>query len=124
MAAGMPGQADVPEIDVQQARQYIAEKSSDSAFVLLDVRTPAEVAEAHIAGCVMLDLNGGEFLRQLPRLDPQKDYLLVCRSGNRSGYAAAVMLNLGFRRAVNMQGGMLDWIRAGYDVESGGVESA
>lgn len=122
MAAGLLGPGDVPEIDVQQAREYIAQHAADDDFVLLDVRTSEEIEDAHIEGVLRLDILSGEFQRRLPLLDPQKDYLLVCRSGNRSGHAAAMMLNNGFRRAVNLKGGMLDWIRAGYPIEQGGVE--
>ncbi|MCB1221231.1 MAG: rhodanese-like domain-containing protein [Planctomycetales bacterium] len=124
MAAGIFGQGAVPEIDATGAKQYIAEHGTDSDFVLLDVRTAGEIEEAHIAGCLKLDITGGEFQRRMLHLDPQKDYLLVCRSGNRSGYAAALMLNAGFRRAVNLRGGMLAWVRAGYPIETGGVDSA
>ncbi|MCB1217731.1 rhodanese-like domain-containing protein [bacterium] len=122
MAAGLPGMPRVPEIDAAEARDYIAEHGGSEGFVLLDVRTPPEIAEAHIAGCRRLDLTGGEFQRHMLDLDPERDYLIVCRSGNRSGFAAALMLNAGFRRAVNLRGGMLAWRRLGYPTESGGVE--
>ena len=124
MSTGIPGMPEVPEMEVAAAREYIAQHAGDADFVLLDVRSPEEIEEAHISGCRALDLNGGVFARELPRLDPQRDYLMVCRSGNRSGYAAALMLNLGFRRVVNMEGGMLAWLRAGYPVEDGAVDSA
>lgn len=112
-----------PLISATDARGYIAEHADDATFVLLDVRTAEEVVEAHIPGVLRLDIIGGEFQRRIEQLDRECDYLLVCRSGNRSGYAAAMMLQLGFRRAVNMEGGMLAWLRQGYAVEEGDVEA-
>jgi rhodanese-related sulfurtransferase len=45
------------------------------------------------------------------------ELVLVCRSGARSGRAAAHLANgLGFARVMNMRGGMLAWNAAGYAV--------
>lgn len=64
--------------------------------VIIDVRTPAEYAEGHLDGAILLDLNGGQFAQELPNLAPQASYLVYCRSGNRSGQAAAMMEDAGF----------------------------
>lgn len=37
------------------------------------------------------------------------ELVLVCRSGGRSGRAAAALASAGFRRVMNMEGGMLAW---------------
>lgn len=42
--------------------------------------------------------------------------VFVCRSGNRSGRAAAMLAANGFRRVMNMRGGMLAWNAAGHPV--------
>ena len=124
MTANSLGVHGEPLISATEARGYIAEHGANPAFVLLDVRTAEEIADAHIAGAVRLDILSGEFQRRVEQLDRGRDYLLVCRSGNRSGYAAAMMLQLGFERAVNLEGGMLAWLRQGYAVETGDVEQA
>ena len=64
--------------------------------MIIDVRTPAEYTEGHLDGAILLDLNGGQFAQELPNLDPQASYLVYCRSGNRSGQAAAMMEDAGF----------------------------
>ncbi|MGB2761319.1 MAG: rhodanese-like domain-containing protein, partial [Maribacter stanieri] len=38
-----------------------------------------------------------------------KNYYVYCRSGNRSGQACAIMKNLGFDTAYNLQGGFMNW---------------
>lgn len=70
--------------------------------VVLDVRTPQEYAEGHLEGAVLLDLNGGEFARALPELDTGVQYLVYCRSGNRSGQAIAMMQEAGITAATNL----------------------
>lgn len=48
-----------------------------------------------------------------------REYLLVCRSGNRSGKAAAMMAQLGFTRVINLHGGMNAVAAAGLPVARG-----
>ena len=78
----------------------------DEDTILIDVRTPAEYAEGHLDGALLLDLNGGDFAAALPDLDPNADYLVYCRSGNRSGQAIAMMNQRGIGEATNL--GSLD----------------
>lgn len=63
---------------------------------IIDVRTPAEFAEGHLDGAELLDLSGGEFAAALPSLDPDDEYLVYCRSGNRSAQAVQLMVDAGF----------------------------
>jgi len=111
-----------PVISATLARGYIEEHAERPDFVLLDVRTDEEIEDAHIPGVLRLDILSGEFQQRVNQLERGHDYLLVCRSGNRSGYAAAMMLQLGFQRVANLEGGMLAWLRQGYPVEEGAVE--
>lgn len=64
--------------------------------VVLDVRTPEEYAAGHLEGAQLLDLNGGELAAAIPSLDPEAEYVVYCRSGNRSGQAVALMEKAGF----------------------------
>ena len=64
--------------------------------VVIDVRSPAEVAEGAITGATVLDFNAGEFEAKIGDFDRNAAYLVYCRSGNRSGQAVAIMKDLGF----------------------------
>ena len=64
--------------------------------VVLDVRTPAEFAQGHVAGARNIDINDSAFRDQLSRLDRQAPYVVYCRTGNRSAAAVATMQDLGF----------------------------
>ena len=75
--------------------------------VLIDVRTPAEFAEGHLAGAVNIDLQSGRFEQEIAALPLDGDYVVYCRSGNRSGQAVEIMRKLGFDNLVNA-GGLQD----------------
>jgi rhodanese-related sulfurtransferase len=73
---------------------------------IIDVRETEEVAEGKIPGAVNIPLGLIEFRKQ--ELDRSKEYVMVCRSGGRSGRAAQYLESQGYR-VVNMTGGMLEW---------------
>ncbi|WP_432362054.1 rhodanese-like domain-containing protein [Sporosarcina sp. UB5] len=73
---------------------------------LLDVREDDEVASGKIPGAIHIPL--GEVEERLEELDKAEPYVIICRSGGRSGRAAEFMEAQGYD-ATNMVGGMLDW---------------
>ena len=64
--------------------------------VIIDVRTPAEFASGHLDGAVNIDVQSPDFAGQIMELDPNGEYFVYCRSGNRSGQAIAQMNQMGF----------------------------
>ena len=90
--------------------EWTLQLAKDSNAVVLDVRTDAEVAEGIIKNAINIDIyKGQEFINAIEELDKSKNYYVYCRSGNRSGQACAIMGQLGFENAYNLQGGMLEW---------------
>ncbi|KMK76303.1 rhodanese-like domain-containing protein [Alkalihalobacillus pseudalcaliphilus] len=73
---------------------------------IIDVREPKEVAEGKIKDSLNIPLGLLEF--RIHELDKAKEYIIVCRSGGRSGRAAQYLENQGFK-VKNMTGGMLEW---------------
>ncbi|MBM4763041.1 rhodanese-like domain-containing protein [Bacillus sp. B15-48] len=73
---------------------------------MIDVREVDEVVAGKIPGAVNIPLGLIEF--RLHELDKSKEYIIVCRSGARSGQATQFLDYHGFN-AVNMTGGMLSW---------------
>ncbi|MCC6313179.1 MAG: rhodanese-like domain-containing protein [Thermomicrobiales bacterium] len=82
---------------------------------LVDVREREEWDEGHIAGATLIPLSELEARRS--ELDPRQSIAIVCRSGRRSLLAAEYLRAMGYRRAVSVAGGMLDWVQAGLPVE-------
>jgi rhodanese-related sulfurtransferase len=76
------------------------EVSADA--IILDVRTADEYAGGHLDGAQLLDFNGGDVAAAIPSLDPDAEYLVYCRSGNRSGQAIALMEQAGFSNLTNL----------------------
>jgi rhodanese-related sulfurtransferase len=76
---------------------------------LLDVRQPEETAEFNIGG-IAFPLGKIQSM-QTEDIENLKDEELICycRSGNRSGMAALVLEQLGFKNVKNLTGGMLAW---------------
>ncbi|WP_182354016.1 rhodanese-like domain-containing protein [Flaviflexus huanghaiensis] len=70
--------------------------------IVLDVRTPSEFAAGHLEGAQLVDFNAGEVASAIPELDPEAEYLVYCRSGNRSSQATALMEQAGFTNITNL----------------------
>ena len=78
--------------------------------VIVDVRTPGEVAAGYIKGAtVFADINGADFTSQIAKLDKSKAYLVYCRSGARSSAAADYLTKQGFKKVYNLVGGISNW---------------
>lgn len=81
--------------------------------VILDVRTPEEFAEGHLEGAVNIDFYAANFQDTLNELDPASDYVVYCRSGNRSSQTLTMMEELGFVTVHDVDGGIAAWVEAG-----------
>ncbi|WP_375769619.1 rhodanese-like domain-containing protein [Archangium gephyra] len=83
---------------------------------LVDVREPSELEGilGHIAGVERVPLRAVE--ESAGRWQRDGELVLVCRSGARSGRAAAQLVRQGFTRVMNLRGGMLAWNEAGLPV--------
>lgn len=73
---------------------------------IIDVREVDEVAAGKIPGAVNIPLGLIEYRMQ--ELDKSKEYVMVCRSGGRSGRATQLLEYNGYN-VINMTGGMLAW---------------
>lgn len=93
----------VKEISAAEVEQRL-EKGEQ--LRLIDVRETSEVAEGHIPGAINIPLGLLEF--RIHELDKKTSYIIVCRSGGRSGKATEYLTSFGYD-AVNMIGGMLEW---------------
>jgi rhodanese-related sulfurtransferase len=79
-------------------------------LLVLDVREDDEWRAGHVEGSLHVPLMElGERHAELPEAEQT---LVVCRSGNRSAYAAGFLIQQGVD-AVNLEGGLLSWYAAG-----------
>jgi rhodanese-related sulfurtransferase len=106
--------AQVRNIDAEEASQLV-EKNAE--LVVLDVRTPEEYREGHIAGAKNLDFHASDFEKQLSQLDKDKPYLVHCASGGRSSNTREMMKSFDFTQIYHLDGGFNAWKEAGKPVE-------
>ena len=97
------------------------ELAREPGTALLDVRTPIEFAEVHVAQARNIPLDGLEptALVQSGILPQDQPVYILCRSGGRAGKAAEKFSREGLTNAVVVEGGTLAWIEAGLPVDRG-----
>lgn len=91
--------------------------------VLLDVRTPEEYMEGHISGALLFPIQ--ELDNATINLPKDEEILVYCRSGYRSARASGVLVERGYEKVYNMEGGILAWCDAGFplvEMWSEGIE--
>lgn len=87
-------------------KDVVALLNEGKSVNIIDVREVDEVAAGKIPGAVNIPL--GLIGDSLNDLDQTKEYIMVCRSGARSGRATQFLESQGYQVS-NMKGGMLAW---------------
>lgn len=89
---------------------------TDGGAVVVDVRMPDEYAEAHLPGALLIPLP--EIPARHAEIPAADTVYVICRSGARSMKACEFLVGAG-RSAVNVAGGTMAWIEAGYPAATG-----
>jgi adenylyltransferase/sulfurtransferase len=103
VAAEEPGALD-PIITVEELKARW--DRGDRPF-LLDVREVVEHQLVRLEGDVLIPL--GELIARQHELDPDREIVVYCHHGNRSGRATAYLRHNGFPHARNLRGGIEEW---------------
>jgi rhodanese-related sulfurtransferase len=106
----------MPEVSAAEAKQII-----DQGSQVVDVRTDVEFAAGHIPGARHIPV--ADLQREASGLDRDQPVLLYCRSGNRSGPAADAFAASGWD-AHSIEGGLIAWDEAGFELEPAGAAVA
>jgi adenylyltransferase/sulfurtransferase len=77
-------------------------------LTILDVREPNEYQINRIAGSVLIPL--GEIPRRYAELNRDDEIVTQCKVGARSAKAADYLRSVGFKKVLNLKGGILEWI--------------
>jgi len=101
--------------EVLDAKAFKDKMSEDQNSILLDVRTPAEVAEGIIPGAIVIDFSAPDFADKIAALDKNKDYYVYCKAGGRSAKASTLMESTGFKKVYNLRGGYDGWVQSGFE---------
>ncbi len=85
------------------------EGTANVDYYLIDVRTPEEYAEGHLANAKNIDFYEDGFKDEMATLDADKTMFIYCRSGGRSGKTANMLEGLGFKEVYDLAGGVIGW---------------
>ena len=99
-----------PAVELMDVPTFAQALKDNPKAQLVDVRTPAEYQEGTIEGSRHINFYGEDFTAQLEaQLDKNQPVYIFCRSGNRSGKAAVMMEELGFKKVYDLDGGIMAW---------------
>ena len=105
-------------VDVQP--DEAAKRLENESVVVLDVRTPEEVAMGRIPGSININITGPDFDAGIAELDPSKTYMVHCAAGSvggRSRRSVDALESIGVMKIYHLEGGFAGWQSAGNEVE-------
>ncbi len=102
----------VKEINSNELSQWLKE---ETPILLVDVRSPQEMAQASIPSGKPLPLS--LLPLRVNEIPANKKVVFYCRSGARSAQACMFMTQQGYDNVYNLQGGIISWVRNGLSVE-------
>jgi rhodanese-related sulfurtransferase len=96
-------------------------RSAGKAVDLIDVRTPVEYREVHVAFArnVPLDRLDLAAVQQRRTAPPEEPLYVICRSGSRGRQACERLIVAGCPNVINVEGGTLACVDAGLPVVRG-----
>lgn len=109
--------AAVPFMSLEELRARIESRADE--LVVLDVRERDAYEEGHVPGAKLLPRGQLELRVNQDLPDPTRRIVVCCEFGRISTLATATLRELGFQRAVALDGGMKAWREAGFPLESG-----
>jgi rhodanese-related sulfurtransferase len=97
------------DVTVEEAKSLI---DSNFSLIILDVRTREEYDSGHIGGAILIPVN--ELEDRLDELSKEEEFLIYCRTGNRSSNSVNILKENGYTKIFHMNDGIIAWIQAGY----------
>ena len=117
-----PMSGNIRVIEYEQAN-YRAVNSREAAELIqnikpliLDVRTPEEYKMGHLERSILIPLQALQSRLQEISEYKNQDILIYCATGNRSTVASKILIDQGFKRIYNLQGGIFDWGQNKYPI--------
>lgn len=91
------------------ARELKDRLDAGEPLLVIDVRETWELEIASLPGVVHVPM--GLVADRLGEFDPERETVVMCRSGGRSMQVAQYLARNGFRSVLNLSGGILGWSR-------------
>ena len=96
--------------------------STNPDLSVIDVRTPLEYSEVHVAQAqlIPLDTLAPKALVEGSKVPHDEPFYILCKSGGRATKAAEQFEKAGYQNAVVVAGGTEAWVNAGLPVKRSG----
>ena len=104
----------IQEINTEQLFDWL--QVADDEFSLVDVRSPAEMAQGMLPGAEAVPMHLVPL--KLDEWRNGRKVVFYCRTGARSAQVCAFLQQQGLDKAINLRGGIVDWHRRGLPIES------
>lgn len=106
-----------PEVNHMGAMELQMEMDMGEEYIVIDVRTADEYKAGRIPGAThvnfgLLPFRIGNHVEEL-----DQEFIVVCKSGGRSTIATKLLQEMGYS-PINLDGGFMSWMEAGYTVET------
>ena len=106
----------IKSMTVNELREKL---DSHEDLILIDCREQEEWDEAHINGAVFIPLsNFMEAGKEILAGKEEAQIIIQCRSGKRSLQACQMLMQEDYENLSNLEGGILEWVNQGYEVEN------
>ena len=112
-----PAQMDPAKFGEEVSVKTVAAHKGNDGVVVLDVREPAEYADSHIPGVVLIPKD--QVLNRKAEFIDSKVVFVTCRSGHRSKNVTDALRAQGYTNVHSMAGGIRAWQSMGLPVEHG-----
>ena len=88
-------------------KEFLLYKESEKNWQLLDVREEWEVNIASVKDAIHIPMS--EIFSKKTELDLNKPVAVLCHSGVRSTKVSEILVNEGFKKVANIEGGIDAW---------------
>jgi len=105
--------ASISEMSINEVKKMIDNRED---IILLDVRDSEEYETGHIPGAINISRGSLDFKVHLIIPDKNEKVVVYCGLDLRSPLATKSMNDLGYKKAVNMIGGLKAWKESGYPI--------
>jgi len=113
---------EVGEITPKQLKAIFDDEKS---VIILDIRESEQRAEGDIYDDMFTITSfsitrGNLEWEVLSKISDKNAFIVTfCRNGGRGALAAQTLKKLGYKNVKNLQGGIADWVKAGYTIKTG-----
>lgn len=107
--------ASTVQMPIQELKKIL---DAGEDIILLDVRTPIEYEVAHISEAINISRGLLEFGVWSVAPDQNEKIYVYCKSGARAALATKQLNELGYKNAVSITTGVVDWAKSGYPLQT------